>query len=184
MQIKVYIKTFLKDIVKLYNKSKIKDSDFRPLSIKEFESKFINLPYKGEIFRLVYLDENNKPIGFLVADCDIEVEMKFGKKIAIIDLLIAEEKEFDKISLELISELEKRVKEIGIEEIQVHFVDEKNEVESNFFREYFEEIRKWHYMECNVYNIDNSLLVLPEGFRWERIRFRGPKANTKKWLDC
>lgn len=183
MQVKEYSDDYLKELVHIYNKSKKNDSDFRPLNINEFKSKFIDLPYKGKIFKIVLI-KDDKPIGFLVADCDVEVERKFGKKIAIIDLLLANEDFFYEASQRLISELENRLKRYNIEEIQAHFIDEKNLIESEFFNENFELVRRWCYMECDVYKVDKDELILPEGLYWEIIKFKGRNANAKKWLSC
>jgi len=179
-----YDQKFLPELTKIYNEFKIKDSDFRPLSIDEFKAKFIDLPYKGKIVRKIYIDEDERIKGFIVADYDKSVEEKFGKKIAIIDILVAEPKNFSLIASELIKYAKKDFEKYNVKEIQAHFIDEKNSEEYNFFKKDFDSERKWFYMECKVFRFPKDLIELSEGLRWEKLIFKGKKSNVKKWIEC
>src|SRR5579875_953199 len=167
-------------LVRLYNESMREDPDFRPLNYEEFQYRYLELPYET----IALVSSSGSTIdGGIIADVDPLMEKKFGRKISVVDLMVAKKDNFLEISKSLISALEQSLKQLGVEEIQFHFVAENmKDVQEVLFASGFEQSRIWYYMERDVEQID--LPDLPSGFKWDHIRFRGKYANARKWLEC
>lgn len=168
------------EATELYNEVFVDDSDFRPLKEEEFLNKFIEAPYASKDLMFAAL-ENERVVGICIADIDPLVEEKFGKKIAILDLLIAKKKNFSDISKSLLNKLITELKDRKAIELQVHFVDEKMSLLNEFFRSFFNLARNWYYMERDSEFLGN--IELPKGMEWRHI---DPKdiLDLKKWIQC
>jgi len=167
-------------LLEIYNEMMIEDPDFRPISLEEFKMKFLDLPYPT----ISLVAENNGRIeGCLIADIDPLVMEKFHKKIAIIDLLLAREKNFQNTINELLFKLENILRIYKVLEIQLFFVAENMEkFHEVLYLNGFNVSRVWYYMERDSSPI--HIEELPTGFKWDYIRFRGRYANAKKWIEC
>jgi len=174
-----YKEEFLDGMTKLYNENKYLDPDFRPLSPYEFYIKFISLPYiKSEFIFIV--KEENKVIGYTIADFDKLVERKFKKRILIIDSLVTERERLFEVGNILIKKIEEKAKQINAKEIQVHFIDSNDEQENKFYLENgFSLNRKWYYMETNAKRFDE--LDLPNNYEWIYIK---DHEILRKWVKC
>lgn len=181
MEIRILEDEDLKELIEIYNEFMDQDPDFHPLNEELFRAKYLKLPYCSKDLMLVA--ESDKGIeGCIIADLDPLVEEKFRRKIAIIDLLIARKEKFEETSELLLNVLINKLRNLNAEEVQVHFLAESFKLLKDFFAERFELSRTWLYMECEPRIFD--LEPLPEGMIWETLRFRGRKANAKKWIAC
>jgi GNAT superfamily N-acetyltransferase len=169
-------------LTKLYNEEMAYDPDFRPLNPNEFEARFIEQPFITEDLIFV-CEQNDKLLGCIIADIDQLIELKFGKKIAIIDLILAKKEKFEETLHVLLENLFEKIDKEGAKEIQVHFIADNFKILHDFLiSEGFKLDREWYYMESKVkyYELED----LPSGFKWDYIKFKGRHANAKKWLQC
>ena len=169
-------------LTKLYNEEMVYDPDFRPLNTNEFEARFFEQPFISKDLIFV-CEQDNQLLGCIVADIDPLVELKFGKKIAIVDLILAKKEKFEEILGALLANLFEKVRKEGAKEVQIYFIADNFKILHNFLiSEGFKLAREWYYMESKAKYCD--LEDLPRGFKWDYIKFKGRYANAKKWLEC
>ncbi len=180
MKIRKFKFSDLASLVNLYNNFMNFDPDFVELNEESFKAKFIDMPFCSR--DLIFVAEQGSILGCIFADVDPLMEEKFKKRIAVIDLLLAKREVFHEVASSLLDYLTVKLRDLKVEEIQVHFVAENLEQENSFYRENFELSRVWYYMEAESRPF--MLEDLPEHFSWQHLKFKGRKANARKWIEC